>query len=338
MGFVSAQPTFSSGTKLFKKRLANGVRQTRAGGDTATCLDMNIDQLHIFREIALCSSVSQASRNLFISQSSLSRTLKNLENDIGVELFNRSGKKLELNRCGEILLRYANEAESSRAFALSEIRELQARKNNSVRVLFQHPFGNTPHAFRKLLSEHPELSPSINWINQPEGETLDLEYRVEQKKLPGFTEIGKDYLMLACSRRNPLSSKKYVLVDELKTIPLVYFTSSNLSSLIESNIERRELDIVFPCPQIGGALQLVNRDMGCLVGIGATTLNGINRDSELAKIPIVDFPYRPVIQYRATQNSAGQNDATSCFAQRMKEYLEAQLFYDNNLYRHAIEK
>jgi DNA-binding transcriptional LysR family regulator len=301
---------------------------------------MNVDQLHIFREIARCNSVSQASRNLFISQSSLSRTLQNLEQDLSVQLFDRSGKTISLNKYGEILLRYANEAEITRTNTLEKIQRIKEGKNNTIRVLFQQPFGNVPHAFKRVLTEKPEITPYINWIECLEKEPINLEYRVEETLLPGFSEIGKDYFMLACSKRNQLGKKRYVRVGELSRIPFAMYSSSNLTTLVNGALQKHspapKLNIEYNCPQVRDALQYVEDNKACLVGVGATILNGIDRDSSLVRIPIIDIATRPIVQYKATETNTGQNQATAGFALYMKEYLEAQIFYDNELYRKAI--
>ncbi len=67
-------------------------------------------QLKYFIEVAECENVTIAANRLYISQSSLSRTIANLEKSIGVQLFTRTGNKISLNDAGKIFLETAYQA------------------------------------------------------------------------------------------------------------------------------------------------------------------------------------------------------------------------------------
>ncbi len=67
---------------------------------------MEIRQLKQFRCLAESENMQSASNHLFISQSALSKSLKSLENELGVELFEREKRKLRLNHNGKIALAY----------------------------------------------------------------------------------------------------------------------------------------------------------------------------------------------------------------------------------------
>ena len=57
---------------------------------------MRIEVLEYFLEIADCKSFSRASENLFISQQGLSKSMRALEGELGVTLFQKSGRGIEL--------------------------------------------------------------------------------------------------------------------------------------------------------------------------------------------------------------------------------------------------
>lgn len=64
---------------------------------------MRIEALMYFLEVARMGSFSSAARKLFVSQQGLSKTIRNLEKDLGTELFERDGKKIRLTDAGEVL-------------------------------------------------------------------------------------------------------------------------------------------------------------------------------------------------------------------------------------------
>jgi LysR family transcriptional activator of nhaA len=69
---------------------------------------LNYHHLIYFREIAHQGTISKASENLKVGQPALSTQLKNLEEYLGVELFERKNKKLTLTEAGKVALDYAS--------------------------------------------------------------------------------------------------------------------------------------------------------------------------------------------------------------------------------------
>lgn len=65
---------------------------------------MNLKQLEYFRVIAELEHFTKASEKLLISQSSLSHSIKELESELGVELFMRQGRNVKLTKYGQMFL------------------------------------------------------------------------------------------------------------------------------------------------------------------------------------------------------------------------------------------
>lgn len=70
---------------------------------------LNYHHLIYFREIANEGSISKASEKLLIGQPALSAQLKQLEDQLGIVLFERKNRKLILTDAGKVALKYANE-------------------------------------------------------------------------------------------------------------------------------------------------------------------------------------------------------------------------------------
>ena len=73
-------------------------------------MDINLELYKCFYYVATTLSFSEASRQLFISQSAVSQGIKTLEKKLGRELFFRSTKKVALTPDGEILLQHVKPA------------------------------------------------------------------------------------------------------------------------------------------------------------------------------------------------------------------------------------
>ncbi|MBP9682288.1 MAG: LysR family transcriptional regulator [Bacteriovorax sp.] len=73
---------------------------------------LNYHHLIYFKEIATCGSISKASEKLLIGQPALSAQLKQLEEELQIELFERKNRKLLLTDAGKVVLKYANDISS----------------------------------------------------------------------------------------------------------------------------------------------------------------------------------------------------------------------------------
>lgn len=70
---------------------------------------MNYSHIELILEIAEAGAISKAAENLYISQPSLSATLKSIESEIGTPLFRRSKAGVELTPFGKIYIQYAKD-------------------------------------------------------------------------------------------------------------------------------------------------------------------------------------------------------------------------------------
>lgn len=72
-------------------------------------MDLNLTILEYVVEVAKCGSISKAAQSLFISQPHLSNQIKAVEKQLGVTLFLRSARGIELTREGKIFVDEAQE-------------------------------------------------------------------------------------------------------------------------------------------------------------------------------------------------------------------------------------
>lgn len=65
---------------------------------------MTLQQIRYFIAVAECGSISAAAKKLFISQSSISEAIKEIESTYGITVFNRHSRGIQLTRDGDELL------------------------------------------------------------------------------------------------------------------------------------------------------------------------------------------------------------------------------------------
>jgi LysR family transcriptional regulator, transcription activator of glutamate synthase operon len=71
---------------------------------------MNVDELRWFAAVADAGQVTKAASDLHVSQPALSRALARMQRQLGVNLFDRDGRNLRLNRYGEVFLAHTRRA------------------------------------------------------------------------------------------------------------------------------------------------------------------------------------------------------------------------------------
>ncbi|WP_237065517.1 LysR family transcriptional regulator [Microbulbifer guangxiensis] len=70
---------------------------------------LNYHHLYYFWQVARGGNLTQVANQLHISQSALSTQIRQLEDNLGQQLFNRQGRKLQLTEAGQQVLSYAND-------------------------------------------------------------------------------------------------------------------------------------------------------------------------------------------------------------------------------------
>lgn len=137
-------------------------------------IDPRIKLRHLicFREVAKQLSVVNAAETLNISQPAASKTVRELEEIIGVELFDRSGRRIALTPAGEMFLRYSTTSLSALRRGLEAIRGAEERPILRIGALPTVSAQSLPEAVRQLSQSDPQLRTRI--ITGPNDYLLSL--------------------------------------------------------------------------------------------------------------------------------------------------------------------
>lgn len=97
---------------------------------------MTLQQLRYALTIADCGSMNEAAKQLFLSQPSLSETIKELEKEIGFQIFLRSNRGITMTPEGEEFLGYARQV--TEQFGLLKSRYIEKQTKEKFSVSMQH--------------------------------------------------------------------------------------------------------------------------------------------------------------------------------------------------------
>lgn len=118
---------------------------------------MDFHQLYYFKAIAESKTMSEAANKLHISQPSLSRALRQIEEETGVQLFDRKGRTLVLNDAGKIALRCANTALNALDRVSLEVELYQKKKEHVITLYAPVPMGNNETILMRFKEMHPQV-------------------------------------------------------------------------------------------------------------------------------------------------------------------------------------
>ncbi|ELW9442453.1 LysR family transcriptional regulator [Pluralibacter gergoviae] len=140
-------------------------------------MHITLRQLEVFAEVLKCGSTTQASQRLSLSQSAVSAALTDLEGQLGVQLFDRVGKRLVINEHGRLLY--------PRALATleqaSEIEQLFHEDNGALRVYASSTVGNyiLPEIIARYRRDFPTLPLELSVGNSQDVINAVSDFRVD---------------------------------------------------------------------------------------------------------------------------------------------------------------
>lgn len=116
-----------------------------------------------FQTVAELLSVRECARRLNVASSAVSRQITQLEDALGMTLFQREGRRLKLTSAGEILLRHVRRVASPLEAAVSELDMLRGLKTGSVRIATVESVGMSflPPLLTAFSQQHPTLHLSV---------------------------------------------------------------------------------------------------------------------------------------------------------------------------------
>lgn len=95
---------------------------------------MDLHQIEIFCSLVKFRSFSKAAETLFLTQPTVSSHIKNLEEDLGVQLIDRIGKRIVPTEAGEVLYRYGQKLLSLRDHARQEIESITGTLGGILKI------------------------------------------------------------------------------------------------------------------------------------------------------------------------------------------------------------
>ncbi len=211
---------------------------------------VNLDLYRVFYTVAKCGSLTRAAEELYISQPAVSQSIKQLENQLGVVLFNRTHRGMELSaQGGKLIFKEVESALKLLCEAENRIGEMKASATGSIRI------GASDTIFKYFLADKivdyherfptvkiellADFTPSmiellkanrcdVAFVNLPIEVDPELRLDESSARLNDIFIVGERYAELA---KNTLS------LEQIKEYPLIFMN--------ENTVARRALNNFF---------------------------------------------------------------------------------------------
>jgi LysR family cyn operon transcriptional activator len=204
---------------------------------------MELRHLRYFLSIVRIGSFTKASEELYITQPTLSHQIRQLEEQLGCELLDRSSRRVRLTNAGEIFAEYANRALKEVENGKSAIQEFQQLQLGSLSFGVISSFINSllPPVLSRFQAEYPGIQ--ITVLELPTGE---LERQVREGELSfglsygpaaggehvQWEELFREELAMIISPRHPLAHLSSVDFGTIAQTPLALLTREYISRRI----------------------------------------------------------------------------------------------------------
>lgn len=258
---------------------------------------MDFDQLNTFLEVARQGSFSRAGEKVFRSQSAVSAQIRQLEQEYGDRLLDRSGKTVKLTPAGQIFYDYAQRMKALRDESLVAVADHSSTPRGTLRVGANEAtcLYVLPEVFAEYCRRYPPVQISIY---------RNFSYKIVEKLENGQIEVGvltlpiqspslkvhpifRDKLMVMVSPKNPLAKHKVVSVREIAKYPLLFPKTGHTRRLLDKLFRQHnsEAQVRMELPSVGMIKSFVAADLG----ISLISASFARDEVEAGRVRLIDL-------------------------------------------------
>lgn len=282
---------------------------------------MELLQIKYFRIIAETENISKAAEQLFIAQPSLSQTLKRLEDELGVPLFDRNGKKIALNKAGRVFLKYCDEITSSLENARLELAELKGSETADVNIEVRSASLLIPDIIKKIREKDSRIMPHIF---QSGCTDADLKIYSDISEHSGSSELlMREPMGIVIPKTHPLARKRKILRRDLEQCSFISLSSEcSLYKIISHFCENANFQPNISTYVDSPALirELLKMDIGAAF-VPKYTWADLFGDGLVFKF-VSDMPMERFVHLAANENKYASEAVKSCRDTIMEYFSE----------------
>ncbi|BFH64228.1 LysR family transcriptional regulator [Paenibacillus azoreducens] len=196
---------------------------------------MELRQLQYFLKVAQKEHVTQASEELHVAQSAVSRQIHQLEEELGVQLFMQKGRNLQLTPVGQLFCKRVDSILKELDKAVVEVHEFLDPEQGEIRIGFPHSLGI--HLIPSVVAEFKRRYPNVKFrfkqgmfpslIRDVISAEVDLAFispfPEKHEQVEGEVMLTEE-LYAILPPNHPLAKEESIKLDQLKDDKFVLFS------------------------------------------------------------------------------------------------------------------
>lgn len=260
-------------------------------------LNLNLQQLQAFSELARTKNFRNAAQALGVSQPALSRTIKTIEEMIGERLFDRDTRRVEITPTGRELLPIAARILENFESSLSELSQFLDGRNGHITVaaLPSVSVALLPRAIARFVEQSPGVQ--FSFVEGSAEQLRDavvegradfaLSVRPHAREPLHYHHLFDDPFVLVCRKDHALAARDFAVWSDFAAYPFIASArSSSIRPITDAAFIQKRLNIspALEYPSIASAGALVG------IGLGITALPALAmpliHHTELITLPL----------------------------------------------------
>jgi len=211
---------------------------------------MELRHIRYFIRAAEVLHFTHAAESLRISQPTLSTQIQQLEEELGLPLFNRIGHHVRLTEAGNVFLEYARRSVRELDIAMEEIADIKGLKSGTLRLAALLLFGQLPTWLANFNRNYPNIQIALKSgpSDQLEAELLAGNVDLALSIVPTssaelvYENLFSDRVFFVVSKQHPLAEREEITVEELSTTPLAIVSNKTAArKLLDGIFAERQL-------------------------------------------------------------------------------------------------
>lgn len=199
---------------------------------------MNWQYLKYFEVVARQEHYTRAADELFITQSALSKSIDNLERELGFPLFEKQGRNIKLTKYGQLFSNHVTKATKEIEDSVSMIRNLLSPENGVVSFssIFTLGAEYMPNIIKDFSASHPNIKllyyqeSTTNILENVDSGNIDFGFcgEFDREKYPDFEcePIMIEELVVIVPKDHPLADRREIHFDEVINDTFIGYTGN----------------------------------------------------------------------------------------------------------------
>jgi DNA-binding transcriptional LysR family regulator len=272
---------------------------------------MDLDNLKTFIEVAKLGSFSRAAEKVLRSQPAVSAQIRQLEQEYGQRLFDRSAKSVRLTPAGEVVLDYAHQLLTLQARSQQAVSEQDGVRTGTLSIganegTFLYVL---PRVLAKYHKQFPKVKISVyrSFTHKVTGKveegTVDLGVLTMPVKSPSLEIIPvfRDRILLMAGPASPLFRQSSATLKEFAAEPIILPKTGSIRKLMEKHLRpfRDDLNVTMELTSVVMIKRFVRAGFGVsLICRSFAAENIQRREVKLLKIEGLDLWRELALVYR----------------------------------------